>query len=378
MEPEQTEKPVTNRKPYNRGTRGKASQAKRTDDFRRRVGAEVMRETRENIPAQYTRFTLDLPDLDSRTSIAKNTSRLYVSTRGVGTGVARSYTAAVAQCGSKVSNACTALKAYRCCLLQAALRFQLARERTPHVSLAPVTVKNIFLPPDLYSVVQSHTRTFSLVANVLSGVGWLSVNDDTFVTVLHVTEDYAQRVIELLPDTLRAVITRASAPGANHAEDRSTFRALSTIPGVEYGTSDRVVNADSIVPPNWPTDVSQVIADFDAFEGMLSILQTKMPWLVSSFGLDGKAEPSALIQRSMSSDSAGCVTSVDNTFQFDIGYNESWYSRRSLGEAQFVRGALSLLGEIWNDEEITNAEHAAVCFSMVDWNHYASKATERH
>ncbi|GAB0092036.1 hypothetical protein DMENIID0001_069790 [Sergentomyia squamirostris] len=53
-------RPQRGKKPYSRGNRGKQSFNRRQDNYRRRVGVEVMKKAREEGPSKYAQYLLNL------------------------------------------------------------------------------------------------------------------------------------------------------------------------------------------------------------------------------------------------------------------------------------------------------------------------------
>lgn len=361
-------------KPF-RGNRGKQSSQRRQDDHRRKVSEPFVKQLQEDLKKRcFADYSLPLPDLKTSTMVAKNTSQLMVSTRGVGAATSRVFTSIASQYRQKAAAICTVHQAFRCCLLQATLKLQRARETTPHASLSGSENDFIFLEPAIVSIVESSTKSFNLVSNVLSGIGWMDVTGDTFVTCVRSGDLNHSRWLSMTALTLRELV-ELSRNGTSIT--RRLFRALNTIPGCDYDDHNRLINVDEVCPPDWLANPARSFADFNAFNALLSFVEGKMPWLVGRVTYDGKAFPHALINRTISRDTAGSVIPNGQDSYFTIDPDVRWYSRRTLDEGVYVRGALSLLGELYVIRGDHRQQRDAVTSTTLDWNFFASKTQER-
>lgn len=96
--------------------------------------------------------------------------------------VSMSYGKAVSLAPPKVLGLCSIHQAYRAALLQMWLKLHVSQETVPYSTLNMPAHVDYHMPEDLRSLVSDYPQAFSLVSNVLSGIGWFQVGSEQFRT----------------------------------------------------------------------------------------------------------------------------------------------------------------------------------------------------
>lgn len=366
-------------KPPFRGNRGKPSGQKRQDSYRQKIGAQVMADRKRALDAKYDiGLPLDNLHLDGEQGIAINAAPVQVSTRGVGAATAVSYSTAAAEV-PKVLTTCTIHQAYRCVLLQFAVKYKEAWSDAK-LPLRPLDgmFRDEIVSYEIESIVKSFPRTFSLCANIFSGIGVFEFNQGTYHTVVPSDiGDMTNAAFRVTSYNLRTIVDIMSS---NEAVNRGQFATLNPIPGAVYTATQRMTNGTTVIPAGWP-DRELVISDFTSFEAMLNLVESKRRHLVASFVYSGRAQPFALVNYNIAAASiatAGRITGANNIYTFSIPYDTVYYSLFPIGNDILLRGALSLLGENLEEWEFPErSKRLSIRSASFDWNHYSKRAVNR-
>lgn len=361
-----TEKPRNHRK----RTRGRVSTEKRTDAFRSKQNAKLMADPnaltkgRTAMDAKYLTLGLDLPDLAPKAVPVPQAAAVPISLRGVGVSAAMSYGKAVSLAPAKVLSLCTIHQAFRACLLQAWLKLHRAQESVPYSTLGMPVHVDFHMPDELRSLVSDYPLAFSLVSNMLGGIGWSQVGADNYRT--YVPALAGLDAFGIYPLNLRSTLDLFQSIDDDAA---MVFRQSCTVPGIVYDNNGYIANINEVAPVEWPNR-ALCRQDLDAYSGLLTFLKGKYG-LVSEVSYEPKAVPLALIRREIADpEASGVITQNGNSFEFTIGHSEQWFSRTMLDGQTWSRGILSLLGDC---PPAPGVSVSAATFSVVaDWSDLAT------
>lgn len=234
----------TNRK----RNRGKVSASKRTDAFRTKQNAKLMANPnaltkgRTAMDAKYLTLGLDLPELSPRVVPVPQAAAVPISLRGIGVAAAVSYSKAVSLAPPKVLGLCSIHQAFRACLLQAWLKLYRGQEAVPYSSLQAPQHIDFHMPEDLRSLVSDYPLAFSLVSNVLGGIGWSQDGNDNYRTYVPVVEGID--AFGIYPQNLRHTLELFQNVDENIA---IRFTQSSAIPGIVFDDGGFVANVDDIL-----------------------------------------------------------------------------------------------------------------------------------
>lgn len=362
------EKPRFNRK----RNRGKASTANRTDAFRMKQNAKLMSDPnaltkgRTAMDAKYLTLGLDLPDLTPKVAPVPQAAAVPISLRGIGVAAAVSYSKAVSLAPPKVYGLCSIHQAFRACLLQAWLKLHRAQEAVPFSTLGMPEHVDFHMPDDLRSLVSDYPLAFSLVSNILGGIGWSQVGSDNYRTYLPWVAGID--AFGVYPQNLRHTLDLFQIAEEDVAR---RFRQSCTIPGIVFDDRGFIANINDVAPIGWPNR-ALCRQDLDAYSGLLVFLKGKYG-LVSEVSFEPKAVPLALVRREIPvPEESGTLVQHGNSFEFTIGHSEQWFSRAMLDGQTWSRGVLSLLGDgpPHPDVSVSNATYSVVA----DWSDLATTA----
>lgn len=363
---------VSSQKPKRSKKRpGKQSQQAHQDASRRKLNAKLLSDPsalskgRAAMDAKWLTVGLDLPDYTPKVAAAARAAGVPISLRGVGASVAVTYSKALSLAPQKVAAQCSIAQAYRACLLQVTCKLsEQNKAGSPSYALHPVDAISVFMAEDLSSVVKSYTRSFPLIANIMSGIGWFTVGADTYRTFLPRRGNHDP--FSITSDNIRGILD-----GYNRLDDDEAqiFRQCNTMP-VEFDEGGFVNPAD-LLPIGWPNrELAQ--ADFEAFDGLLTFLESKY-MRVSEVSYEPKAAPHSLVSRSCAGpEDCGSVVFIARSVQFTIPYASVWHSRTSLDGQTWARGVLSLLGE--GPLEPRRSQELATSILTADWQDFATSS----
>lgn len=326
--------------------RGKGSSEKHSEAHRDRINSETIAAHRAKVFGK-TFGDADLEPLpeirELEEPVERLVSQISASTRGIGFAVAVSYERALASFPVKVPQLCTVFQAYRASLLQAFLKVVTAYEERPKASLDPVDVDYV-LTEELRQLIRGFPDSFSLVANVVSGLGWFEHSGCAFWPYIQCRLDRQGRVIPdpfcVLPSNLRSTAERMTVMA--RAAAREQFVRLNPWPGANYDAEFRLVNIDDVVPEDWPNRVS-ARRDLLAYQALLQFLANKSQRCVRSCDFRGKGSPHALVSRRALLGERVAVEGNDYIIQFHP--DSQLYGVLPVSEQEAVRGGLSLVGE---------------------------------
>lgn len=327
--------------------RGKGSSEKHAETFRDRINSETMASHRSRV-FDKTYGDADLEPIPVVRELEEPAERLvsqiHASTRGVGFAVAASYERALASYPMKVPQLCSIFQAYRASLLQAYLKVVVAYEERPKASLDPVDV-DFTLTEELRNLIRGFPDSFSLVANVVSGLGWFEHSGCSFWPYIRCRRDNNGRVI---PDpfcvsaaNLRDTAVRMA--GVGRAAAREQFVRLNPWPGATYTDDNRLENLEEVAPVGWP-DRNSARRDLLAYQALLQFLANKSQRCVRACDFRGKGSTHALVSRRARLDERILVDD-DGHLVIEFAPGSQLYGVLPVSEQEVVRGGLSLVGE---------------------------------
>lgn len=206
----------------------------------------------------------------------------------------------------------------RCLLLVTCKLSEQNRAGSPSYVRRPDNALDVFMAEDLSSLVKSYMHTFPLIANIMSGIGWFQVGADSYRTYL--PDRGIGDAFCVTADRLRGYID------AYNQLDEDASVVARNCNAVPWRYDDGFfVNPNEMLPHGWPNR-ELALADFEAFDGLLTFLESKY-MRVSEVNYEPKAACHSLVSREIDApEDCGSVIFVGQTAQFTIPYDTVWHS----------------------------------------------------
>lgn len=377
------EKPAAGLKnPRKRNRPGKGSKDRRQDDYRRRMNKQVLADTSNGIgraamDAKYMALGDSLNLKLSSASIAPKptTALLPITSWSVGLNVVASYNEALRVAPDRVRTICTLTQAYRACLAQFTYKVMKAEENRKANFPVPPVRADIYLTPDITSLLDSYRHTFPLLVNVFSAVGWFEHNSCCFQTAMLTSQPHLSSgsPFDLNATNLRSVCVDL-ANGAAHA---AAFIRVNPIPGAKY-VNNRLVNLDEVVPPDWPSR-ALVRSDVEALTALLSFVSSKRKDYNVGFNYEPPAMPHSLVWRNCSQASeVGVLTTADDgSCSFTTKFDTMWLASHHIDTNLWVRGILADICVNYSAQQAGRIALSSTEVVTADWDALAKRSFDR-
>lgn len=269
---------------------GKGAKQRKTDNFRRKVGAKQLQERREEVMKRLGVFDNSCAELekslaDMHVTVQPTAIPVAVATRGVGFAAVAEYSRMCTTWNfDSINEICTIYQYYRVALYLAYYKLYLARYdqgEQPSFDVVAPFVLNEEVRQVLVPVTQVPISTY----NILSSIGkvegscvWHSVPNQT------PPANGEQMALYIYPNVIRGYLERLHDQ-VNEPELRDAFHLLNPLPGAQWEQIQGhwvLLNPDDIWPAVYGAD--QLQADMHAYCNLLTRVAGRLPpSFISSF-----------------------------------------------------------------------------------------------